>query len=35
MYDLLEMIRKQDADRSVAFLRDEFKMFLRLIEQRR
>ena len=35
MYDLLEVIRKQDADRSVAFLRDEFKMFLRLIEQRR
>ena len=35
MYDLLEVIRKQDADRSVAFLRDEFKMFLRLIEKRR
>ena len=35
MYDLLDVIRKRDADLSVAFLRDEFKLFLRLVEQRR
>lgn len=35
MKDLLELIRKRDAEGALAFLREEFAMYLRLSEKRR